>query len=168
VEIPPLAPIRQVLKEAAITDLAGETHAAWQRSSVGKRLHVGDRVAVAVGSRGIADVSIIVRATLETLRDWGTHPFVVAAMGSHGGGTPEGQRQLLADYGISEEKLRVPVKTEMTTVEIGTNPGFKHLPQRVNQATPAAVFRIPRGYPDRPEYSPIARALPVRGVAHKR
>jgi hypothetical protein len=79
------------------------------------------RVAVGVGSRGIANLSAIVRATLEALRDLGTQPFVVAAMGSHGGATPAGQRQLLAEYGVSEQALGVPVKTDMTAVRIGTN-----------------------------------------------
>src|SRR5262249_14411079 len=78
-------------------------------------------VAVGVGSRGIANVATMVRATLDVLRDLGTQPFVVAAMGSHGGANPEGQRELLASYGISTEALRVPVKTDMTAVQIGTN-----------------------------------------------
>jgi hypothetical protein len=62
-----------------------------------------------------------VRATLDCLRDLGAQPFVVAAMGSHGGATAAGQRALLADYGISEQALGVPVKTDMTAVQIGTN-----------------------------------------------
>src|SRR5579871_1920227 len=63
----------------------------------------------------------MVKATLDVLREAGTRPFVVAAMGSHGGGTAEGQRQLLGEYGISETALGVPVKTDMATVQIGTN-----------------------------------------------
>jgi hypothetical protein len=63
----------------------------------------------------------MVRATLEVLRALGAHPFVVAAMGSHGGATAAGQRQLLAEYGVSEPALRVPVKADMTAVRIGTN-----------------------------------------------
>jgi hypothetical protein len=88
---------------------------------VAGRIRRRDRVAVAVGSRGIANVATIVRATLDSLRDLGAQPFVVAAMGSHGGATSEGQRQLLADYGVSEQALGVPVKTDMTAVQIGTN-----------------------------------------------
>jgi hypothetical protein len=78
-------------------------------------------VAVGVGSRGIANLATMVRATLDALRDMGAHPFVVAAMGSHGGATSDGQRQLLAEYGVSEQALGVPVKTDMTAVQIGTN-----------------------------------------------
>jgi hypothetical protein len=86
-----------------------------------QRLKPGMSVGVGVGSRGIANLQLIVRATIDVLRDLGTKPFVVAAMGSHGGATSEGQRELLAGYGISETALRVPVKTDMTAVQIGTN-----------------------------------------------
>jgi hypothetical protein len=104
-----------------ISDVAGEVKRRWQQSGVLARLRANDRVAVGVGSRGIANLSTIVRATLEVLREAGARPFVVAAMGSHGGATAEGQRELLAEYGVSEEKLGVPVKTDMTAVQIGVN-----------------------------------------------
>jgi hypothetical protein len=116
-----LAPIRQALSQPTVTDVPGEVRRQWEQSRVSQVLRRGDRVAVAVGSRGIANVGVIVRATLDYLRDLGTQPFVVAAMGSHGGGSAEGQRQILADYGISEQALRVPVRTDMAVVQIGTN-----------------------------------------------
>jgi hypothetical protein len=78
-------------------------------------------VAVGVGSRGVANLAVMVRSTLDTLTEWGARPFVVAAMGSHGGATPAGQRDLLADYGISEQALGVSVKTDMDAERIGTN-----------------------------------------------
>src|SRR3954451_12701889 len=86
-----------------------------------KRIRPGMSVGVGVGSRGIANLQTIVRTTLAVLRDLGAKPFVVAAMGSHGGATAEGQRELLASYGVSEAELGVPVKTDMTAVRIGTN-----------------------------------------------
>lgn len=120
-EFPLVAAVRQKTRQPAISDVAAEVHRQWQQSSLPERIRRGDRVAVAVGSRGIANLAVIVRATLETLHGLGTQPFIVAAMGSHGGGTPLGQRQILADYGVSEKSLRVPVRTEMNTVAIGTN-----------------------------------------------
>lgn len=120
-EIPPVAPLRQIVTTPPLTDIAGEVRRRWLGSSLLKRLKAGDRVAVAVGSRGIANLQTMVRATLEVLREAGTQPFVVAAMGSHGGGTAEGQRELLGEYGISEKALGVPVKTDMITVKLGTN-----------------------------------------------
>lgn len=120
-EMPFLSPIRQTRSQPRINDVAAEVRRQWQASSLPQRIRLGHRVAVAVGSRGIANLAVVVRATLEILRDRGAEPFIVAAMGSHGGATPEGQRQILADYGVSEQNLHVPVRTDMTTVRIGTN-----------------------------------------------
>ncbi|MFN4257665.1 MAG: lactate racemase domain-containing protein [Gemmataceae bacterium] len=120
-EIPPLAPIRQRLQQPVITDVAAEVQRQWQAARLPHRLRRGDRVAVAVGSRGIANIQTIARATLDVVRDCGAQPFVVAAMGSHGGATSQGQRELLAEYGITEEALRVPVQTDMDTVVLGEN-----------------------------------------------
>jgi hypothetical protein len=121
VDLPLVAPIRQTTPHPVVTDLPAEVRRQWDRSRLSGRVQRGNRVAVAVGSRGIANVAVIVRATLDYLRDLGARPFVVAAMGSHGGATAEGQRQLLAEYGVSEQALGVPVKTDMTAVRIGTN-----------------------------------------------
>ena len=120
-DIPHVAPLRQTAPQPSIADVAGEVRRQWGQSRVAGRIRRGSRVAVGVGSRGIANVAVIVRATLDSLRDLGAQPFVVAAMGSHGGATAAGQRQLLADYGVSEQALGVPVTTDMTAVRIGTN-----------------------------------------------
>lgn len=120
-EIPQVARIRQVLKQPEVANVAEEVRQQWQASQLAKRLKRGDRVLVGVGSRGIANTQTMVRATLDVLRDLGTQPAVVAAMGSHGGATSQGQRELLASYGITEEALRVPVLTDMDAVQIGTN-----------------------------------------------
>ncbi len=120
-DIPPLTPVRQTAPQPAVADVAGEVSRRWQASRLADRLRPGARVAVAVGSRGVANLAVIVRATLDHLRGRGAEPFVVAAMGSHGGATAEGQRQLLAEYGVSEAALGVPVKTDMDAVRIGTN-----------------------------------------------
>jgi hypothetical protein len=122
VDIPLIAPLRQRLDQPVISDVAAEVKRCWGESNVRTRLRPGNRVAVAVGSRGIANLAAIVRSTIESLREMGAQPFVVAAMGSHGGATSEGQRQLLADYGVTEAALGVPVKTEMETVRLGVNP----------------------------------------------
>ena len=120
-DLPLVAPLRQTAPQPAVADVGAEVRRAWRGSRLRDRLRPGARVAVAVGSRGIANLQTIVRETLAGLRELGADPFVVAAMGSHGGATPEGQRQLLAEYGVSEAALGVPVKTDMTAVEIGTN-----------------------------------------------
>lgn len=120
-DLPPFTPVRQVQVQPVVADIAKEVREQWARSSLPRRLRPGQRVAVAVGSRGITNIASIVKTTLGVLREYGVEPFVVAAMGSHGGGTSEGQRKLLAEYGISQAALGVPVKTDMATVQLGCN-----------------------------------------------
>jgi len=127
-----------------VADVAAEVRRQWHSSSLAKRVKRGDRVLVGVGSRGIANVAVMVRATLDVLRDLGTKPAVVAAMGSHGGATPEGQRELLASYGVSEELLRVPVLTDMDTVRLGTNSWGEPVWWDKNAAGADAVVTISR------------------------
>jgi hypothetical protein len=146
-EIPSLIPIRQTAPQPVVADVSGEVRRQWHASRVASRLRPGARVAVAVGSRGIANLATIVRATLDYLLDAGTRPFVVAAMGSHGGATSEGQRQLLAEYGVSEAALGVPVKTDMTTVRIGTNSWGEPVYWDKNALSADAVVTVSRVKP---------------------
>jgi hypothetical protein len=145
--MPLIAPVSQTLQQRAVTDLAGEVCRQWQKSRLVQRVRRGDRVLVGVGSRGIANVATMVRATLDVLRDLGTKPAVVAAMGSHGGATAEGQRELLAGYGVSEEALRVPVLTDMATVQIGNNSWSEPVYWDKNAFEADAVITISRVKP---------------------
>lgn len=119
--LPLVARIRQTQPQPTVADVAAEVRQQWQASSLTRRLKPGARVAIGVGSRGINNILVIVRTTVDTLKEMGFKPFVVAAMGSHGGATPAGQRELLAEYGITEAELGVEVRTEMDTVCLGTN-----------------------------------------------
>lgn len=119
--IPALTLVRQIAKQPVVADVAGEVRKQWLNSKTAKRIKKGDRIAVGCGSRGIAKIDVIVRSTLESLKELGAKPFVVAAMGSHGGANAEGQRELLASYHISEAELGVPVKTDMNSRQIGVN-----------------------------------------------
>ena len=90
-------------------------------SKVRPRIQPGARIAVAVGSRGIANLPIIVTAVLEELHGAGACPFIIPAMGSHGGATPEGQIEVLASYGITEAAMGVPIRPSLAVREIGTS-----------------------------------------------
>lgn len=79
----------------------------------------GSQVAVALGSRGIAQIVTVARTLIDTLRDMGHHPFVVPAMGSHGGGTAEGQVAVLAKLGLTETALGVSIRSAMDVVDYG-------------------------------------------------
>jgi hypothetical protein len=120
-DFPLIAPIRQVHSQPRIADVPGEVRRHWLESNLPRTIQPGMRVAIGVGSRGITHLSAIVRSTIDLVRELGAQPFVVAAMGSHGGATAKGQRDLLASYGITETALAVPVVTDMDAVQIGTN-----------------------------------------------
>ncbi|RJP19982.1 MAG: DUF2088 domain-containing protein [Candidatus Omnitrophota bacterium] len=78
----------------------------------------GKNIAVAGGSRGIANIAGIVKTVVEVLKHYGAKPFILPAMGSHGGGTAEGQAKILADYGITPETMGVPIRSSMETVRL--------------------------------------------------
>ena len=84
------------------------------------------RIALAVGSRGIANINTLAKALCDWLKGQGARPFVFPAMGSHGGATAEGQRKVLTEYGVTPEFLGVDVLSSMETVSLGATPeGFR-------------------------------------------
>jgi hypothetical protein len=119
--VPPVWPVRQRLDdEAGLEDVAAATAAALE--PLRARVAAGDRVAVTAGSRGITDKAVVVRACVDWLRSVGAEPFVVPAMGSHGGATVEGQLEVLADLGITETSMGAPIRATLETVVVGNLP----------------------------------------------
>lgn len=118
---PPIARVRQRFTQPEVHDVPRAVARAIVESRIAQRIKPGGAVALTVGSRGIAGIDRIARAAVEALQGLGFAPFIVAAMGSHGGGTPEGQRALLAELGVTEASAGCPVRTEMDTVALGVN-----------------------------------------------
>lgn len=81
----------------------------------------GKRYAITMGSRGIRNSNIIVKAIVDYVKSRGAQPFIVPAMGSHGGATGEGQKELIAHYGVTEEAMGCPILSSMETVELGVS-----------------------------------------------
>lgn len=84
------------------------------------RIQPGNSVAITCGSRGVANIAIITKAIVDFVKDCGGEPFVFPAMGSHGGATAEGQKQILAGYHVTEEFLGCPIRASMEVDQIGT------------------------------------------------
>src|SRR5690606_31586535 len=84
----------------------------------------GMRIGLTAGSRGIDRLTDVLRACIDALRSRGAEPFIIAAMGSHGGGTPQGQAEILASYGITPETMGVPIDTSMDVRELGRVDGM--------------------------------------------
>jgi hypothetical protein len=120
--MPMMYRVRQNLPRPRLADIP----AAVRASLAAARLPIrrGDTVAVGAGSRGIAHYDVILRTTVDFLKELGAAPFVFPAMGSHGGATVAGQRELLEHYGISEKSMGCPVRATMEVVQIGTTLGM--------------------------------------------
>lgn len=112
--------VRQRWNQPDVQDLDAATLAALEGCGALARIRAGQEIAVTAGSRGIASVPRILRAVIAAVRERGASPFIFPAMGSHGGGTAEGQRTLLAELGISEETMGAPIRSSMEVVRIGT------------------------------------------------
>ncbi|MBZ4655367.1 MAG: hypothetical protein JG781_2726 [Peptococcaceae bacterium] len=111
--------VRQVFPQDKICDIAGELNTQLEEVGVRSIFSPGERVAVAVGSRGIANISKIISVLVEKLKVLGTNPFIVPAMGSHGGATAQGQIEVLASLGITEGTVGAPIVSDMDVVELG-------------------------------------------------
>lgn len=118
VPLPRTFRIRQNFPPSPPLDIAATVAAEFGRLRT--RIPPGARIAVAVGSRGITHLVEIVRAVLGEIRSAGAVPFIIPAMGSHGGATPEGQRAVLADYGLTEAAMGVPILASLDVRQLGT------------------------------------------------
>jgi hypothetical protein len=119
VTFPTLYRIQQRFDAVSIDDVAGAVRGAFADFDPAGKIRAGQSVAVGVGSRGTHDLKILVKTTVECLEAMNLKPYIMPAMGSHGGATGEGQAQVLAELGITEDAMGVPVVSNMDTVSLG-------------------------------------------------
>src|SRR5262245_49716856 len=117
---PKMIGVRQIFPKPSPIDIPTTIRSELRKIS--SLVRPDSRIAVGVGSRGIANLSRIVGETLSNLKELGARPFIIPAMGSHGGATPEGQLEVLASYGISEATMQVPIKASLEVRQIGATP----------------------------------------------
>ncbi len=117
-QLPETFRVRQIFDRPRVDDVAGEVHAQLATLDLARKIEPGHTVAITVGSRGIAEIHVITRAIAEHLKSLGAEPFVVPAMGSHGGGTAQGQRQVIESYGVTEEFIGCRIRSSMETVVV--------------------------------------------------
>jgi hypothetical protein len=114
---PGMIPIKQTFHGPTVDNMPVAVQAELSRLTLPVR--PGQTVALTVGSRGVVNIDAIVRATVEHLKGLGARPFIIPAMGSHGGGTAEGQQAVLARYGVTETAMGCPVRATMDVVQVG-------------------------------------------------
>ena len=117
--------IRQRFERPRVEDVAGAVRTSLEQLNLDRTIRPGHTVALTAGSRGIAHIPVVLQSAVAFLKKLGAKPFLVPAMGSHGGGTAEGQRHLLESYGITEEFVGAPIRASMEVVSLGaTAEGF--------------------------------------------
>jgi hypothetical protein len=119
---PKMVRVRQQFERPRVEDIAGQVKAALEPLELGRTIRPGQSVALTAGSRGIANIPLVIRSVVEFLKQLGARPFIVPAMGSHGGGTAEGQRAVLESYGITEAFVGAPIRASMEVVSLGSTP----------------------------------------------
>jgi hypothetical protein len=119
IPLPRMVYVRQKFATTRLNDIPGAVAAQFQRPEVRAKIKPGMTIAVGCGSRGIANIADSARQVVAELKALGAKPFVFPAMGSHGGATAEGQREVLEGYGITEEFVGCPIHSQMEVVELG-------------------------------------------------
>ncbi|MGD9567593.1 MAG: lactate racemase domain-containing protein [Sedimentibacter sp.] len=119
IKLPKMYKVKQSFEKDKLDDIESTIRAEISNERIKSKIIKGQKIAIAVGSRGIRNISKIVKSVIDEIKLAGGEPFIVSAMGSHGGGSEEGQREILAGYGIVEETMGVKVITKTDVVEIG-------------------------------------------------
>ncbi|MFO0968808.1 MAG: lactate racemase domain-containing protein [Gemmataceae bacterium] len=112
--------IRQQFSRPRVDNIPAAIRASLDKLSLGKTIKPGQTVALTAGSRGIASIPVILKSVVQHLKDLGINLSLVQAMGSHGGGTAEGQREIIESYGITEAFVGAPIEASMDVVSLGT------------------------------------------------
>ncbi|QBD77831.1 DUF2088 domain-containing protein [Ktedonosporobacter rubrisoli] len=122
VPLPDLVLLRQRFPRQRVQDVESTVVEVLEQASLAEKIRPGARIAIATGSRGIANIAEIIRTLVVTLRRYGADPFVIPAMGSHGGATAEGQRAVLASLDITEASVGAPIISSLEVDVLGKLP----------------------------------------------
>lgn len=122
IPLPNTLRVRQRFDASHIEDVEGALVEQLHRPGCIDRIKPGQKVAIAVGSRGVSQIDLLVRVTVAEIKKAGGEPFIVPSMGSHGGATAEGQAAVLAHLGITEASVGAPIRSSMEVVKLGELP----------------------------------------------
>lgn len=170
IKIPKMHPITQLFPNEKLENIEEAINREFRKEDVKKTIQPGQKIAVLVGSRGIANLATIVKGTIDNLIYLGAKPFIIPAMGSHGGGIAEEQKKILEGYGIEEKAMGVPVIASMETKIIGETPGG--VPVHIDQHALEADGIVPIGRVkahtdfDGPIESGLCKMLAIGGGKH--
>jgi Lactate racemase N-terminal domain len=121
-QLPRMVKAEQIFHQPEITDIQAKIHQELESKKLQDHVKPGQRIAVTAGSRGIANIPLILKTVVDELKAIGAKPFIIPAMGSHGGATPEGQIEVLHSLGVTEESVGAPIEASMEVQVIGSLP----------------------------------------------
>jgi len=119
IKFPKMVLAEQVFENNPVADVAKELIKKLSCLDLSKKIQAGQSVAITAGSRGVTDMVLVLKTLVEQVKELGAKPFIVPAMGSHGGATDEGQKAILKGYHITEETTRAPIRSSMEVVSLG-------------------------------------------------
>ena len=122
VALPKMALVKQSFPNEKVKDIPNAIKTALQRPGTLDRIQAGQKVAIAVGSRGINNLPLIVKQVVTEIRSRGAEPIIIPSMGSHGGATSEGQKEMLLGLGITPEEVGAEIQSSMGVLEVGVLP----------------------------------------------
>jgi len=111
--------IEQRLHARRVGDIPAAVARAWADAGIARRIAPGGRIGITVGSRGIDNIAAITRAVVGLVERAGGRPFIIPAMGSHGGASPQGQMAVLASLGITAKSVGAPIRASMAVEKLG-------------------------------------------------
>lgn len=135
-DYPQMFRVRQTFDGPRVDDVAGTVRAELKKLGLERSISPGQTVAITAGSRGIANIALIIKTTVEHLKSIGAAPYIVPAMGSHGGGTAAGQVEILRGYNVTEQYCGCPIRASMETVVVSqADEGFPvHFDRNASEA----------------------------------
>lgn len=158
-KLPKMYHVHQMFDTDKIEDLEETVRKELNKPEIRSLVKPGMRIAMGVGSRGIRNMALIAKTTGEELQKMGAHPFIVPAMGSHGGGTAEGQAAILAGYGITEEQMGFPVLSSLQVDEVGVTSSGVHVVIDHNANSADMIIVLGRVKPHTDFQGPIESGL---------
>ena len=135
VPLPRMFKLQQLFEPQKLDDIAGAVKAEMARPEIASRVKPGMKIAIGVGSRGVANIADTVRQLVTDIKRLGGEPFIFPAMGSHGSATAKGQAEVLAGYNVTEAGVGAPVRATMETMIVDT----------LDDGTPVHVDRFAQG-----------------------
>jgi hypothetical protein len=152
--VPPLAKIRRSFPGEPLPEPRRYVRERLLEAGLATKIRPGDRIGITAGSRGIGGFVDLIAGTVDAVKSCSGDPFIVPAMGSHGGATAEGQDQILKLLGIDEQSTGAPVRATMDTVTLGTakNGALAHLDSIAAAADGLIVFGRTKTHPESDEY----------------